>query len=135
MIYITLTEAEEYFANRLNAGEWEKASEKDKQKALATATSKIDGMRFKGKKLDKSQPREWPRDIYDGIPQRVKWATAEEALSLLQADPSVAKGVVSVRIGDAGESYDPITVRRNAKLCPLARSLLDPFTVKVVPFK
>ena len=134
MRYLTLVEAEAYFSSRLHAESWSEASELDKERALETATRRIDSMRFAGRKLDPNQENAWPRNVFDGIPPLVKHAVCEEALSLLGAEED-RKGVVSVRIGDAGESYDAITVRQNQKLSQSARALLEPFLAKVVPFR
>lgn len=66
--YASLAEAEAYFATRLHAGEWVKASELDKEKALITATSVIDSLSFSGRKYKEGNPGsedyqslEWPR--------------------------------------------------------------------------
>lgn len=134
MSYLTISEADVYFSSRLHSEKWHEASELDKERALATATRRIDSMRFIGKKLDSTQENAWPRSVFDGIPPLVKHAVCEEALSLLGAEED-RKGVVSVRIGDAGESYDAITVRQNQKLSQSARALLEPFLAKVVPFR
>jgi hypothetical protein len=135
MTYITLTEAETYFSSRLHSEKWHEASELDKERALATATRRINSMRFIGKKLDPTQENAWPRNVYDGIPPLIKYATCEEALSLLEADSEAQRGVVSVRIGDAGETYDALTVRQNLSLSQPARTLLEPLLLKVVPFR
>lgn len=135
MSYLTISEADAYFSSRLHSEKWHEASELDKERALATATRRIDSMRFIGKKLDSKQENAWPRNVLDGIPPLIKYATCEEALSLLAADQELQKGVVSVRIGDAGESYDALTVRQNLSLSQSARTLLEPLLLKVVPLR
>lgn len=66
--YVSLEEAQAYFATRLHVGEWDKASESDKEKALVMATSIIDSLSFSGRKYKEGNPGsedyqalEWPR--------------------------------------------------------------------------
>jgi hypothetical protein len=94
--YCSLTEAESYFADRLNSSEWTSASQGTKEKALITATRRIDEEQFRGVKTSITQALKWPRvAVYDEdgfpfesdtIPERVKQATFIVALELLRAD-------------------------------------------------
>lgn len=103
--YVTLAEAEAYFANRLNSavnGDWTNDSsgvartDAVKSAALITATLRIDEEMFMGLKASSTQALKWPRvnvtdedGLYfdsDTIPQRVKQAVFICALELLKVD-------------------------------------------------
>jgi hypothetical protein len=103
--YVTLTEANDYFADRLNNsanGDWNTdsagstRSSEEKEQALITATRRIDEETFLGLKTSITQALKWPRfnvtdedGIFfasDSIPERVKQAVYTTALELLKAD-------------------------------------------------
>jgi len=94
--YAELEEANAYFEDRLNTTEWEAASDTNKQRALVTATQRIDEEQFFGGKTNSGQALKWPRTGVldeDGnefdpatIPERVKQAVYITALELLRAD-------------------------------------------------
>lgn len=134
MTYVTLQEAEEYFAARIYSEAWADAPEQKKQRVLQTASLRIDTLPFKGKKLDPAQEMAFPRDFMQGIPTRLKYAVCEEALSLLEQETDPDKGLISVSIGDASESYSEAIAKQRIKdrVCPTAKSLLMPYLVQVV---
>lgn len=87
--YVTLVEAQAYFADRVFTDPWDDAD--DQSKALITATKRLDQESFMGDRATETQSLKWPRmGVYtDGvligdsvIPQKVKDATCELALSL-----------------------------------------------------
>lgn len=91
--FVTLEEADLYFEERIASSAWENATDKDKEKALITATKRINKLSFIGYKKDINQPLEFPRKLTQSfycsyrmpdIPQEVKDATCEEAISLLE---------------------------------------------------
>jgi hypothetical protein len=95
--YVTLTEANDYFADRLNTAQWDAATSETKEKALITATRRIDEEQFFGYKVSTTQALKWPRynvrdeDGFfflpsDSIPERVKQAVFVTARELLRAD-------------------------------------------------
>ena len=94
--YAELEEADEYFADRLNCSEWTSAPQGTREKALVTATRRIDEEQFFGAKADSAQSLKWPRVgvvdedgnyfASDAIPERVKQAVYLTALELLRAD-------------------------------------------------
>jgi hypothetical protein len=103
--YSELEDAETYFEDRLGSddnGNWNKTSagvvrtNADKEKALITATRRIDEETFRGSKTSSDQSLKWPRTgVFDEdgnefdngtIPERVKQATFIVALELLRAD-------------------------------------------------
>lgn len=91
--FVSFDEAKTYFDERFASSIWENSTDKDKEKALITATKKINNLCFIGYKKDIKQSLEFPR-IYSktfpytysvpDIPQDIKDATCEEAISLLE---------------------------------------------------
>lgn len=93
--YVDLDVAEDYFASRLNATAWTGETDDDRKAAsLVTATSRLDALRYIGKKVDPStQALKWPRTAAvdedgqplpeDAIPRQVRIATLELALFML----------------------------------------------------
>lgn len=141
--FITLTEAYTYFSTRLGAESWDCASESNKTKALATASSLINQLNFSGCKPD-GQVLHFPLNGEDEIPQDIKNATAELALELLSGrDPDLefeASKLVSARYGDISSTY-----QQNANIPPhvlagipslrawrlLQKYLADPFSIRL----
>ena len=88
--YLSLEQAEDYFAGRFGADKWSDFSTSQQQALLVSATRDIDNLRFGGSKTDSDQPMSWPRaDLqdYDGneiandvIPVKLKYAVCELAL-------------------------------------------------------
>lgn len=103
--YVTMEEAAAYFGDRLNVSAWETAAGGDDQtKALLMATKRLERELWLGNRVSSTQALSWPRygvekidavtgvnngyygfDQYDAdeIPQQVKDAQCELALSLL----------------------------------------------------
>lgn len=88
--YLSVTEADDYFAGRFGADKWGEFSSIQKQQLLVTASKKLDTCVFGGVKSKVIQSLAWPRravtDI-DGyvipdtvIPNKLKEATCEMAL-------------------------------------------------------
>lgn len=110
--YVTVEEADAYFADRGHGDAW--ATVTTKEAMLISATNQIDWfMTFKGTKVATSQPLEWPRyDVLDDntleylpsteIPKRLKTAVLEMAFSSIDedrmADDDMA-GLQEVKIG------------------------------------
>lgn len=127
--YVTLAEAEAYFAERLHSDAWAGASESDKEKALLTACRRLERLRYwDGNQPALTDPRQaltFPRtrDVdADGsyiIPQPVKDAQCEEALALLSRGAEQerrrslqAAGVTSFSVEGLSESYAPGAVQQ-----------------------
>ena len=88
--YTTITEAKVYFNNRLNVSAWECATNDERRRALAQATSIIDRLNYAGCRTDPDQINQFPRDTDTVVPQDVKDATSEIAIALLDGvDPQV----------------------------------------------
>lgn len=108
--YLTVIEADEYFATRLDVEAWEDATEPNQEKAILMASDMIDQLDFTRPKADPAQLNAFPLDGQDEVPDNVKKACCELALNLLEGkdgfaqfkDGAVrAEGYSSVRI-----SYD-----------------------------
>ena len=106
--FITLSDAETYFASRPDCDEWNNASNSLKEKALAFASNKINRLNFVGNKVDKAQPMAYPRDIDDEIPLEIQYAVCEEALAILEKSvhqKNQRLGISSFSLGNASFTY------------------------------
>jgi len=96
--YVTLDEANAYFANRSDSANWLSLNNNRKEDLLVTATNYLDdSVEFVGVAVSTSQPLAWPRlgSYFDPkygstvllpeteVPDRVKRATNEMALHLI----------------------------------------------------
>jgi hypothetical protein len=132
--YIDVATATTYFAGRLNATAWDSAVPANREKALRTATARLEQERWLGAKTNLAQALAWPRSgvrnpdgavgygyglgpaytFFDSasMPTPLIQATCELALSLLAAgdqDPMVSDGlagVTSLRLG-------PLTITKH----------------------
>lgn len=94
--FCTVDQADDYFGGRLNADSWEDLSTSEKEKALVTATTRLNAERFSGRAASQSQSLQFPRDVIydkdgisiasDVIPQGLVNATCELALFYLDRD-------------------------------------------------
>ena len=135
MTYVNLTEANEYFSDRLHADVWAEASDADKEKALAMATKTIDRQRLIGRKAVSEQALAFPRHPEIKIPEAVKEACCEEALALLERGNSQRRklqqeGVQSFSLGNMSESYAAGAGR--GLLSQEAKELLRPWLIGAV---
>lgn len=83
-IYGTVDEADRYFAVLLHGEIWERCTPIRKYKALVSATSNINKLRFAGRKTNATQALEYPRNGDTVVPLAVRQATYEEAMALLK---------------------------------------------------
>lgn len=83
-IYGSMDESNRYFAVLLHGELWERESRDRKYKALVSATSLIDELRFGGVKTDDTQTLEFPRYGDTEVPIAIRQATFEVALALLR---------------------------------------------------
>ncbi len=134
--YVTVEEANAFFAATLNSDAWDEADDTKKEKALKMATRQIDRLPFQGRKLDYNQNLEFPRNITakaftDGVPQQVKYATCEQALFLLRGGNKrqelQAQGVKSYSLGDLSETFSENLTDAQKTICPEALSYLRRF--------
>jgi hypothetical protein len=91
--YVSRTEANLYFTDRLNTEAWDAASNDVKDNALVMGTLRMDQEDYVGVRASATQNLKWPRfGVYvDGIyqdsaaiPRQVKEATYEMALALMK---------------------------------------------------
>lgn len=113
--YVSLDEADAYFATRLNADAWAQAGQASpprQEAALITATQRLDQESFRGRRTYRDQALSWPRAGVRGadglpmppdeIPGDIKRAQMELALALLSEDllaDTGLEGFEHVRIG------------------------------------
>lgn len=139
--YISLEEADSYMQEKFKPTGWFDLGYSVRIKALKEATTSIDTLVFKGKKYDYNQLLSFPRDITNGdIPEAVKKATCEEALSLINdiTSPEYSRrielqrqGVVEVKFGDSHEKYDG-SGKHKTVLSKYAIQLLRPYIPTIV---
>jgi len=97
--YVTVTDANAYFTDRLDVAAWTAADATMRAQALITATTVLDDMPWTGTAISESQPLAFPRngDYFDprlGIavtltedtPTRIRTATMELAYHFLNND-------------------------------------------------
>jgi hypothetical protein len=112
--YVTVSEADAYFADRINASAWTDANNAVKSQALITATQLLDELSWVGTAISDAQQLAWPRvgsyfdnkigvELYlDGttIPKNILTATMEEAYHLITnssiLDETGASSAVSI---------------------------------------
>lgn len=126
--YVTVDEADAYFAERIYADAWNDSL--DQSQALVTATQRLDQEGFMGERASETQALKWPRSggysdgvllADDAIPQKVKDAVCELALSLAGANifepselsqfHSLSVGPVSLVMAEAGQSSEALPVQ------------------------
>ena len=143
--YTTVQQANEYLNGLLGTEMWAKGEESDKERALNTATARIDSLEsvgggFRGRRTDPGQPLAFPRAPDMEVPEAVKNACALEAATLLEnaADPSsssreraIRQGVASASVGGASESYRSLSELRGGMrgrlASDMALALLAPY--------
>lgn len=110
--YVTLETADYYFDERLNSDVWTAADDDAKERALITASRKLDNLNYLGAKQAPDQPMAFPRVFKKGacVPVDIEQAVCEEALALLEGGDSVharnrALGIQSVNLGSASVTY------------------------------
>jgi hypothetical protein len=108
--YIDIGGADEYFENRLHAESWGETSDADKEKALKQATKEIDRQPLTGRKTTDNQALSFPRYPDTEVPEAVKEACCEEALTLLERGNSQRRklqqeGVQSFSLGNMSETF------------------------------
>ena len=143
--YTTVEQATEYLNGLLGTEMWAKAEESDKERALASATLRIDALEgtgggFRGRRTDPGQPLAFPRAPDVEVPEAVKNACALEAAALFEnaADPAsssreraIRQGVASASVGGASESYRSLSELRGGMrgrlASDMALALLAPY--------
>ncbi len=151
--YLTVDEADAYFAGRLKTTAWDNATPESREKSLIEASTLIDNLSFAGSKLTPQQEHEFPRYgvdatieemIYDGdIPVTLKYGVCEQAYAMLDGF-DIEKEINSVHIdgrsfGDVKTHFDRDNIPPHLKcgLCAIAWQFLlplirDPRDVRIV---
>lgn len=112
---ISLSDANQYFSERLNTGTWDNASDADKTKSLAQAEKQVNTLRLR-----------------EDVPATaVAEATYEQALFLLsltaydqERQRAHALGVIGGSVGDANEYSSAEIVRNNRRRPPISPETL-----------
>lgn len=81
--YVTISDAESYFATRLDTDVWDDASDADKTAALTQATAAINRLNYRGRRTSESQVNQFPRYDDSDVPEDVENACCELALAFL----------------------------------------------------
>jgi hypothetical protein len=97
--YVSMVEADAYFATRLDVLAWQAADVTMREQAIVTAAVVLDNLRWEGCVLDEFQPLAWPRtcSYFDprlgmqvitdvAVPKRITDANFELAYHLLNND-------------------------------------------------
>ncbi|WP_207456066.1 DnaT-like ssDNA-binding protein [Azospirillum sp. SYSU D00513] len=132
--YLDAATADAYFADQLRADGWTKASAEDRDRALIMATAALDRLSFAGMIVKTEQRLAWPRaNVRDGerrslpaniVPDAIRRAVCEWALTLLTAAPSSGPAISSRSVGDLRVDYRPTTADG---VPPTVRAILSPF--------
>lgn len=136
--YADVTEADAYFANRLDVAAWvDETVPANKEKALVTATMLLDEQLWIGTAISETQPLAFPRsgnffdprlginvNLTNDIPDRVVKATFEIAYHLLNNDGLLDDSgrVNSLRVG----SVDLNTIVQPNLIPNVAKRLIQP---------
>ncbi len=132
--YVSLEDADDYFAKRTGSGPWDSANTETRQKALMDVARRMDRIRWTGEKTSEAQALEWPRaGVYlfdalvleNAIPDRVQDAACELALWLLSGGDSPLEGVQSFSVG--GLSMSLSGVDPGGAFPPAVDRLIAPF--------
>jgi len=135
--YVTVVEADAYFLDRSHSDLWS-VGLTNKASILITASRTLDWfIKFKGYKASEAQAMQWPRETViraDGtevsstiIPQELKVAVFELALSSIEEDPSLDNDLAGLARIQAG----PLSLQTASGLRPKQKSNI-PDRVKAI---
>ena len=144
--YVTLSEADAYVATHYTSSDalrksWEALSEGDRTALLTRSFQAIELLPFTGRKFESGQTNAFPRWPYKEIPEAVKWAQIENAVTKSDAsNEEDAKfyerlwmyGVEQYSIGNLSErtstgSYSVNGAQATGVTSAIADRLLRPF--------
>jgi hypothetical protein len=107
--YGSVRKAEDYFSQRLRAGDWDDALASDRVKALFMATRSIDLLNFEGEKHNPEQEHQFPRGADTEVPEEIEIAAYECALAYLSGisiDQEIRSiGVSSFNFGGVQDTF------------------------------
>jgi hypothetical protein len=145
--YLTVAEASEYFAHRLDSDMWLKAEPKDKESSLIMATRAINSLPFSGYRVDENQNNMFPRKVWSmesaeyveqsDTPQSVLDACCEEALFLIKYSGNERLMLQSLGVKRAsrdGIAEEYAGIKRIVH-SPEALELLRPWIARNVPIR
>lgn len=141
--YVTLIEAEEYLATRIDTTAWDTAVPIDKEKALVTATNLLDDKPYVGQIAAMTQKLAWPRinafyfdpkagvslSVDGVIPVRLKQATIEQALHLLLNEKlldDTQQTFEKIKVGPIEISDSALDYKAPAVIHSIVDSLIKP---------
>lgn len=131
--YVTVGEADSYFADRLDASAWSAADSTLKSKALVTSAAILEDCKWVGTALDEAQDMAFPRSGYyfdprlgtsmeigNLVPDRITKANMELANYLLNNSGLTLQSgkILNIKVGDielnniVSPSLIPSTVKR-----------------------
>ena len=97
--YLSVAEADDYFAGRFNSEKWTTFTSAQKQQLLVTASKQLDSAKFGGRRSKQIQALQWPRfglSDFDGyaildtvIPTKLKEAACEMAYWIWTEDDRI----------------------------------------------
>jgi hypothetical protein len=139
--YVDVTEADAYFADRIDPGAWSSADAIQKSQALVTATAMLDEIIWTGVAVSDSQPLAFPRSgtYYDPkfgqyislseleVPVRIKKANYELAYHLLNND-NLLDDTGSVKDLSVGSIRLSLVLPAN-KLPAVVKNLVNPLRI------
>jgi hypothetical protein len=138
--YVTVIEADAYFASRIDAAAYDIAPEEDKIRALVTATLMLDNYEYTGRAIDPAQLLAFPRigsyfdttlgmsvQFTSEIPIRITKATCELAYHLLNNDGILDNtgDVDTLKIGTIELRH----IKAPSKALPLILNLIRPLRI------
>lgn len=144
--YVTVAEADDYFATRWTTEAWEDLDDSDKERALMAATRQLDRETFLGYPATSTQRLKWPRldvrkvdsaDAYGygateylatELPQQLKDAACELAYALISATNTETAGRKVTRWKSDDQEFEYESDGRASNALPTAvMELLAPF--------
>lgn len=141
--YVSVSEADSYFKDRLDSSGWDSADGDQKAAALVTATSILDDYEWPGVAISDSQPLAFPRTGFffdprlgrevdqDPVPDRIIKATFELANHLLTNEnlqDDTGTGLEALKVGDIELKFTGSSADKSL-LPDSVRRLLKPMTV------
>lgn len=108
-MYISISDADAYFEKKFNYQLWAGSNFTTKTRALSEASLLLDNFNYSGTKTEESQEHEFPRNSETEIPEKMQWACAEIAYSILggyNVDEAIAQlSVVSQGFASVRATY------------------------------
>jgi hypothetical protein len=151
--YLSVADADAYFATSFNNAAWAVLTQAEKEIALQEATRWLETLCFGGDKCDPAQPLKWPRCNIEccgvvadcsSIPPALVQATAELALALYKNPTAIIGSSTGGVTGSTGpikrqkldalevEYFDPRTAGATSTISHVSPT--DPLVVQTFPW-